>query len=254
MELTLNIDKQTARKIQALSILAECDASDITDLFSTHLDTIITNEILQILGKDGDFYSGPLGEASEEVLTETEPTAEKEPEIENKGEIEAQNEQILEIDEIAEEGFDGPTIFGVADSMGQKIYEVVEEELPEKIQEEFEDMVVKTKSGEETGYEDEIMADAQAMAEEEFDGQEDVIAAAAGSLGGAKRGLSRIGDDSPRYDGGIVSNTPDVLPVDLGIEKASTDDGGMAFFGHVIKGEKGDKAARNKVTKKKRKK
>jgi hypothetical protein len=256
MELTLNINKSTAKKIQALSILNECDASGITNLISTHIDALITNEILRIIAEEGNFNFGPRESSSAGQIGIDEQSIVDGLKIENKDESLPENDKFLEEvwpEDITEED-DGPMIFGVADSMGQKVDDVIDEELPEKIQEELEDMTVKTKDGEETGYDDEIMADAQAMAEGEFYGQDDVIAAAAGSLEGSLKNLSRTGDDSPREEGGIPSNTPDILPVDLGIDSASSDDGGMAFFGQVIKGTQGDKSARNRVTRKRKQK
>ena len=250
MELTLNIGKDTAKKIQALSILADCNAADITDFISTQIDSIITAQLLQVLGLDRDLSLGPQNKVSEEDFTKTDPIISNEPEIVSEG----QNiPQKIDSDDEDEDDEEGPMMFGVADSMGQKIDEVEDEVLPDEFQQEIKEMAVKTKDGEETGYTDEIMADAQAMADGEFSGQEDVIAAAAGSLEGAAQRLVSTGDDSPKEEGGVPSSTPDVLPVDLGIDKASSDGGGMDFFNMVLEGEKGNKSARNRVTRKKRK-
>lgn len=238
MDLTLPINETTAKKIQALSILADCNANDISSLIEANIDKIISEEILKYIIDDIDPVD--RSEASESIL-------EDRPNV-------LTPEGLVEPYEPSQEALtEDENEFGVADSIGQRYDEVEEEALPEELQQELKDMVTKNKDGEETGYTDEIMADAQAMAEGDFAGQEDVIAAAAGSIGAESKAGRYSDDDSPREEGGIPSNTPDVLPVDLGIDKASSDEGGMAFFGQVVEGQKGNKERRNKVTRKRRK-
>ena len=60
-----------------------------------------------------------------------------------------------------------------------------------------------------------------------------------------------IGDDAPTGEEGY---TPDVLPVDYGIDKVSSEDGrsggAMDFFMNAMEGVEGDKSRRNNVARK----
>jgi len=242
VELRLQINQTTAKKIKALSILTDTNAEEITELISLHIDKLISQEILYHVA----------GEQTLPAPEATGPDHYKDMPREKEREFSSKESSVVE----DEDEVDSNEEFDVAVSMGSKIDELEEEELPENVQndfKEFEEMGVKNKDGEETGYEDEIMADAQAMAEsDEFGDQGSIFADAAGSFGGEKD-PDVFGDDTPKEEGGGPSLTPDVLPVDLGIEQASSSKGGMDFFGKVLDGEKGDKAARNKITRKKRK-
>jgi hypothetical protein len=248
MELKLQITPSTAKKIKALSILSDKNADQITELISGHIDTIISEEILGYV-VDKNMIN--------QVMTKTTPEPPK-----SKHEFydeyfgeDSEPDESEDVDESDDEAYPEEN-FELAESIGGKIEEIEEEKLPEIVQKDFKEfkkMAVKDKSGEETGYEDEIMADAQAMAEgDEYEAQDSIFAAAAESFGNEKD-PDVFGDDTPKEEGGIPSSTPDVLPVDLGIEKASSDKGGMDFFDKVLEGETGDKSARNKITRKRRK-
>lgn len=248
MDLKLTVSDETAKKIQALSILANLSASDISRFLSLEIDSIITNEIVQVVAPQTKPYPEPLESPLKKPSTEIGAIEPVNSNSFNSSESETPEEDIIEPPDEDDE----PQIFSVADSIGHKVDEIEEDYLPDNISKEFEDMSVRNKDGGETGYDDEIMADAQAMAEDEFCGQDDVIAAAAGSLEAGSKDPKRIGDDTPRDEGGALSSTPDVLPVDLGIDKASTDEGGMDFFNGLIDGARGDKSARNGIRRKRR--
>lgn len=115
---------------------------------------------------------------------------------------------------------------------------------------EEEDMPVKNKEGEDEGYDDDIMNDIQAEAEDEYDN--DAIAAASGSYSdddfeddaprrSPKSG--KIGNDAPTGEDG---STPDVLPVDYGFDNITGNDAkaGADFFTKVFSGETGDQSKR----------
>jgi hypothetical protein len=227
----------------------------MTDMISNEIDNIITHELLAQLGVT------PEGLEDRSAV----PKAEEEPEVEEEDSEDDEEdygpfiadsglnaEEYEEEEEEEEEEDDDDGFVNVADSMGQTEEETDVDEIPIDMQKELKEiqMSIKNKNGEETGYDDDIMADAQALAEDEYADQDDVIAAAAGSYG--KEVDFGTGDDTPIDDGGAPSRTPDILPVDHGIDKASDVKGGMDFFGFALEGKKGDTSARNRVTRRKR--
>lgn len=137
--------------------------------------------------------------------------------------------------------------------------------LPDKAIEEMEDlkdevgekdMPIKDKEGNDSGYEDDFMNDLQMEAEESDGLGDDIMAAAAASFddddddldggytGGGSSGDKKSSsyDDTPRE-----TNTPDILPSDLGLGSATDANAGAQLFASAIMGQTGDKSKRNGV-------
>lgn len=174
---------------------------------------------------------------------------------------------------IADEDEDMENMVG---SLGgdEEAFEEMDTELPEESKSDFilpeedeeqmeEDMEnIKDKDGNETSYEDDFMNDIQSEADEDFEGQEDIMAAASasfnaddiegGATGSSKEKKASVADDTPTGEEGFV---PDVLPTDFGMDGISGDDkNAAAFFASAFEGQQGDKSKRNQVKRKRIKK
>ena len=110
-----------------------------------------------------------------------------------------------------------------------------------------EKVAIKNKENEEVEYEDDIMADAQAMAEgDDYEGgYEEPV----GDMGSGRRAaVSNVGNDAPTDDSG--HSGVDVLPVDLDIDSVVDNKGAVDFFAAAMQGQRGDKTKRDGIRQK----
>jgi len=134
-----------------------------------------------------------------------------------------------------------------------------EEELDETLPatffagEEENEVAIKNRLGADTSYEDELMADIQAMAEDDnYETNEDGLVAEDPALAAAspKKGatISTLSSGPPND---ASDESIDALPVDYGIDKvAGNDSGAKDFFSRAFFGEEGDKTQRNGIKRK----
>jgi hypothetical protein len=196
---------------------------------------------------------------------------------ENSGGVEEKNHANSDSDSefyIADEDEDMESMVGSLGGDEEK-FEEMDTELPEEARSDFllpeedeeqmeEDMEsIKDKDGNETSYEDDFMNDIQAEADDDFEGQDDIMAAASasfsddddlegGAVGSSKEKKASVADDTPTGEEGFV---PDVLPSDFGMDGVSGDDkNAAAFFASAFSGQQGDKSRRNQVKRKRIKK
>jgi len=259
MKLELEISPQTVKKIQALSVLTGKGSDSLTKDLESLVEKHVTGKILEAVGV-------PAQAQDYDVYT---PNGQSRPYI-------GENNLIPEghsIPTISDEPLASPSEednIDVADGLSDAKFEDLDTPITEDSQEDLifnaEDAVAtKDKDGNETTYTDPLMADLQAEAEDyEGDGQDSVMAAAAAShkSGGAR--VSSVGeddvdansfpDDIPIDEGGAPSSTPDILPVDLDLDKVSEgNDSAMDFFTSAMNGFEGDKSKRNQVKQVRRK-
>lgn len=141
------------------------------------------------------------------------------------------------------------------------------EEAPIYVEAETEEeeiqMAIKDKDGNDSGYADPIMAELQdeldsggldGMIEEDYDLDDDEREFEEDVPARKARVTGSIPSDAPAAEG-YENISPDVLPMDYGIGKVSTEDGqasggAMDFFNHAFEGDVGDKTARNNVQRK----
>lgn len=196
---------------------------------------------------------------------------------ENSGGAEEKNHANSDSDSefyIADEDEDMESMVGSLGGDEEK-FEEMDQELPEEAGSDFllpeedeeqmeEDMEsIKDKDGNETSYEDDFMNDIQSEADEDFAGQENIMAAASasfsddddlegGAVGSSKEKKASVADDTPTGEEGFV---PDILPSDFGMDGVSGDDkNAAAFFTNAFSGQQGDKSKRNQVKRKRIKK
>lgn len=251
MILNLEVNDDIVRKIKGLSALSGHTASEITQFLGNQLEGLVTQEIARSIG---------LYTAEDPKLPQTPP----DPDAIRQESMSEQSTKDLKAfigvsdDEEPSEApgliFPEPTIYSeeeidetlrVADSLSDENFDDLDQELP---QTEEPVMGVKDKQGNETEYEDDIMSDAQEMADN--DGYE-YMSDPAPSVSAAKRAgalVSNVNDfasDAPVSDGGERVG-PDTLPLDLGIDSVAGDTRkGADFFNQIMSGVQGDKSQRN---------
>lgn len=277
MELTLEVNLKTIEKIKAFSKLSGKGSGEILEILSNSVDNTldselitITNNMLENLGVKtsnlsslsssgraihgvsshalGTSVDGKVtlegSETNEKVVhTMYSPPKEK---TASKGEEE--DFSLFELGD-EDEDYNESVASGLGgdeanfDDLDQELpQEVIEDILPEKAM-----PTVKNKEGEEDSYEDDFMNDIQSEIDED-DIEDSVIAAAAASNRKPSPDSEVRGNDAPTGEEGYI---PDILPVDLGIDKVSGDRNmATEFFVAALEGKSGDKANRDKITRK----
>lgn len=258
MELTLKVNDDVGRKIQGLSVLTGKTAQDITEDLSARIDSIITEQLLDSIGiqpalvREGPstatppiqvepFTVVPAGDAIHTSLT--------------KGSTEDGFSVWEAINDDDDDEEIDPNTEGLSNISVDDVDEL-DTYLPAEDVKELKEtqMAVKDTTGNETGYEDELMADMQAMAEDDDgDFESTIMDDAAASMGSVRTGATvstRIAEDTPVGDGG--EEKLDILPADFNLDKVSeNNDDAMGFFSKAISGTPGNKGNRNAVVKKK---
>ena len=276
MELTLKVSDDVARKIKGLSVLTGKNASDITNDLSQYIEGHITQQLIQAVGiKPEDLnvvrsgYMQPVG-FEQEVQSQMTTTHDFEEQSTNDALVFPSDEE--EENPFKGEGDDG---FSMAAGLGasEEEFDKYDDDLPEEMveelvfpaeneDEEMDTMPVKDKDGNNVGYEDPIMADLQEELEDgsldgvadddyDYDDDEAEFDDDSGVRPRANVRPASIGDDTPTGEDGY---TPDVLPMDYGIDHVNSEDGNhggaMDFFTNAFDGIQGDKSARNNVRRK----
>lgn len=282
MELKLTVNDDLARKIKGLSVLTGKSAQDITEDLSHHIEVHINRALVAAVGiKPEDLvthqpttstttYTATSGFSHANTYRSDQST--------NNALIFADQDEDEE-EELYEETNSSKNTdasFNMAAGLGasEDDFNKFDEELPEQAKKEFvfptqgeeEDeeeilMPVKDKEGKDVGYSDPVMADLQAelesggldgMGDDSYDYEDEEKEFQQDS--GVKpraRVSSIIGDDTPTGEDGY---TPDVLPVDFGINSVNSEGGdykgAMDFFANAMSGAQGDKSRRNSVSRK----
>lgn len=281
MILTLEINDDVAKKIKCINILTGKSAEDITAEFGAKLNEMLTGQIMEALGvpMPANLNQVPVFHMQEPLPGRVMPYPGEPWTCQGKSSdgIELikpvlkpaiSDMQDIEDDEDDDQTYEG---LGAAESLSSLQVEESEEDLlPETfVAEEDEeeanplanlekegDMSIKNKLGQDVGYEDELMADIQAMADEEdFAGEDDIMADAAASMGSGRSSGARVSkvaeipQDTPIGESG--EEGLDILPVDFGLNSISSNEsGGMDFFAKALSGTRGDKSKRNGLSKK----
>jgi hypothetical protein len=248
MELTLTISDQTARKIKALSILDSLSAEEISSLIESSVEQALNVRLAGTLGltTQTTTVSIPSCWPAQHPL-EQEIVQRFENVVPGQG-LTTTNSgaQVFSSDEDDEE------MESLADDVVDE-HPSMDQELDDDTKQEFAQMVVKNKQGEEEGYDDDFMADVQAMAEDD-DGQGDsIFRDAAGSVDKKTfTGRSTLPSDSPIDDSGMEGT--DILPVDFNIDSIAGDPRASAdFFTKAMFGQRGETRNRDQVRQKKHK-
>ena len=248
MELTLTISDQVARKIKALSILDGLSGDEISRLFEESVEQVLNSKLASSLGiTTPTMTTTHTSGFSMPVPTLQESIEQFHPKVpgttvtttQSGAQVFTSKDDDEEMEELAEDVVDE--------------HPSMDQELDEETKQEFSKMVVKNKQGEEVGYDDDFMADVQAMAEDD-DGQDDTIFRdAAGSMDRKTfTGKTSIPSDSPVDDSGMEGN--DILPVDFGMDGVAGDPRAAAdFFTKAMFGQKGETRNRNQVRRKQEK-
>ena len=279
MELKLTVNDDLARKIRGLSVLTGKSAQDITQDLSQQIEVHINKALVAAVGlKPEDLvahssttsnatYTATTGFASSNQYRSDQST--------NNALVFADQDEDNDEYEESSSNKASDSNFNMASGLGasEEDFDKFDDELPEEAKKEFvlpgqddeeeeeELMPVKDKEGKDVGYSDPVMADLQAELESggldgigddgyDFEDEEKEFQEDSGIKPRA-RVSSVIGDDTPTGEDGY---TPDVLPVDFGINSVNSENGdykgAMDFFTNAMSGIQGDKSRRNSVSRK----
>lgn len=256
---------QVAQKIKALAEMTKSNGTEITELISTRIDDILSEEIVQAMNEK----LASLGIENMSLSVSHQPNEEfvyipngqSRPFLEPQGEdvflgdvgladhTEEGDVVIQDTSAEREEAIDEED-FSMADGLAE---EGLEEDTPLPDNNIMfpgdmeEDVAIKNKENEEVEYEDDIMADAQAMAEgDDYEGgYEEPV----GDMGSGRRAnVSNVGNDAPTDDSGMGGD--DLLPVDLDIDSVLDSKGSVDFFAAAMQGQRGDKTKRDGIKQK----
>ena len=242
MELVLNVSDDVARKIRGLSVLTGKTALEITEDIGGHIDEVLTQEIVQSVKGCDTIPSSTSTLIPSEIVKDLSPASFSEinREDEDKGdeEVETALDSLAMITE--EEAKD------LNEELPATFFEA-EGEVEEEI------MSTKDKSGEEATYDDSLMADIQAMAEDDdYIGASDSgLVSEDPALQSASSPSKAAVSDLKEFPNDVGENGIDVLPADFGINSISSDNKcAVDFFVKAISGEQGDKSQRNSLNRK----
>jgi hypothetical protein len=270
------VNDSLARKIQGLSVLTGKSASDLTDDLSHIIEGHITQQLIHAVGitpedlnvvRSG--FMQPVGyENGIPEGTTVTTTHDFDDQSTNEALIfPADEEDDTWSKATKEDDFSMAAGLGASEEEFDNYDEALPEEaqsefiLPGEDKEEIQTMPIKDKDGNQSGYDDPIMAELQeeledgsldGYADDDYDYddderefEEDVSVKPRARVSGV------VGNDAPTGEDGY---TPDVLPVDFGIDKVSSEDGrsggAMDFFNNAFDGIQGDKSRRNNVSRK----
>lgn len=262
MELTLQVNDDVARKIRGLSVLTGKSALEITNDISDHIEELVTKQIIESVG--GRLPTSPNTGAALSGLALNHSLTQRDNSYDILGKMETglsgedteyeDPRLIFPLDQSPEDEDDEVETAGegLADITEDEAEEM-DDELPQSFlsqnDEKEEEMTIKNKEGKEVGYDDELMADIQSMAED-FEGNDGLVnedpalAAASYKTKASVSTVKEIPDDGANI-------SLDVLPTDYDIEKVSGNNHGAAdFFNKAFFGVEGDKSKRNQTKKK----
>jgi hypothetical protein len=279
MELKLTVNDDLARKIKGLSVLTGKSAQDITQDLSQQIEVHINKALVAAVGlkpEDLVVHSSPT--ANNTYTTNSgyvNQTQYRTDQSTNNALVFADQDEEEDEYEESSSSKASDSGFSMASGLGasEEEFDKFDDELPEEAKKDFvlpgqndeedeeEFMPVKDKEGKEAGYSDPVMADLQAELESggldgvgdggyDFEDEEKEFKEDSGIKPRA-RVSTIIGDDTPTGEDGY---TPDVLPVDFGINSVNSETGdykgAMDFFTNAMSGLQGDKSRRNSVSRK----
>jgi len=223
------VTETVAKKIKALAALTDMDSGSIQDYISNQIESILTQGIMENLGMDGVPLMGHTNPGPD--FSTSGPSK---PETWIPGTLGTKNNNTDDSELSVAEGLSDTTI----DEFDSPLETFDDDD------EEEDEMGVKNKQGEDSTFDDDVLADAQSSMEDMFGSNE---LEADYDSDPDERELSGIGNDAPVGDMGEKKG--DHLPVDYGLNAISgtASVAGMDFFERVAQGQVGNTNLRNQV-------
>lgn len=241
-ELNLPVSERVFGKIKALSRISNLNSEQVTQLLGDSIDKQLDDHIIYHTQKMLESIGVPTSMLGNGYVHA--PNVRQAPPELSSQEIHTQLQDDTDSISIGSHlGASEEEFKNMDDELPQDTF-VMPNNNDDEDEEEDRPMPVKDKDGKPAAYENDYMNDLQQEVEDDEFGDDPAIAAADGHVNDSED--DTFADDTPRE-----SSTPDVLPMDYGLDSVvKNDQSAASFFTAAIEGKQGDKTKRNGIKRK----